>query len=102
MIPDRVSDPTGSASDSTLPHSRRRRARNIATALVAAAGVFTIATTFDASPSRAGADATGVILISWDGVRLNLLKQLRDWQPITEEPRLCPGDDDDTPPTKPK
>jgi len=107
MTSDRVPDRCGSASDSTVRvdagrkraaavslRAPGRRLRSVAAALVAAAGVITIATTFEASPSRAGSDPVGVILVSWDGVRYDLLKGMIHWQPISEPRAMCPGDED--------
>ena len=37
--------------------------------------------------------SVGVVLVSWDGARYDVLQELVHWQPVTESPRLCPGND---------
>lgn len=73
----------------------RRRLAGVAAFLTACGGVAAIASTMIPASSTAGStDPTGVILVSWDGARFDILKQLMHWQPISDTPVLCPGNDE--------
>lgn len=72
---------------SVLP--ARRRLRTALAALAVAAAM--VAPPF--AGIAAAADPPGVILVSWDGVRLDTLRSLLHWQPIAETPEICPGNE---------
>lgn len=72
----------------TIPAGRTRRLL----ALVAVAAVG--AGTWLAAPRPASAAQThfpSAILISWDGTRIDVLRELMRWQPIDEMPQQCPS-----------
>lgn len=89
-MPDRDLPLPGSSN--LIPRGRRwRRA-----ALVVFAGAVVASAAATWSPRAtvaAGAGATGVVLVSWDGARYDILQELMHWQPLSEAPRMCPGND---------
>lgn len=88
---DRVPDSSGSDRRSARRSSRLGR---LALAGAAAITLASFAAALVPASSTAGAaDPTGVILVSWDGARYDVLQELTHWQPLTETPRLCPGND---------
>lgn len=76
------------------PASRRSRLRPLAFAGLAAVSVAAAASMLAPRATvAAGTDPVGVVLVSWDGARYDILQELMHWQPLSEAPKMCPGND---------
>lgn len=88
---DCIPDASGSDRRASRSTSQLRRL-----ALAGAAVIAVVSLSGGLNPRSSGAgaaDPIGVILVSWDGARYDILQELMHWQPVTETPRLCPGND---------
>lgn len=74
--------------------SRKWRVSRIGALVAACCGAAGLAFTMSPAPlSAEPTEPTGVILVSWDGARFDILKKLMHWRPISEAPVVCPGND---------